>query len=267
MPNRRPALVLVLGATLAPSDVHAQEAAPPANAANEANNPLTPKITLNLQDYYFPELNRLGDTDANQFLLRGLIPSKAFGIPQLIRFTLPVATSPVFGGHETGLGDLTLIDFAVFPQSKSLLFGVGPILVAPTATTTSSGAGKWQAGFAGVVVSPQDWGLAAALVTYQHSFAGDTRHVAELVTFQPIVTYNLDGGFYLRSSGTWSFDRGNHSSYVPVGLGAGKVWTYGAGNTVNAFVEPEITTFRSGVGVPDWEIFAGVNFQFALGER
>jgi len=238
-----------------------------ANAANEANNPLTPKITLNLQDYYVPELNRLEGTDANQFLLRGLLPSKAFGIPQLIRFTLPVVTSPTFAGHETGLGDLTLIDFAVFPLNQSLLLGAGPLLVAPTATATSSGAGKWQAGLAGVVVSPQDWGLAAALVTYQHSFAGDTRHVAELVTFQPIVTYNLPQGFYLRSSGVWTFDRGNHNSYVPVGLGAGKVWTYGAGNNINAFVEPQITTFRSGVGVPTWQIFAGVNFQFALGPR
>jgi hypothetical protein len=250
------------------ADTSAQ-AAPAAagGAANEANNPLTPKITLNLQDYYDPTLNRLPDTDANQFLLRGLIPAKAFGIPQLIRFTLPIATAPTASGSRTGLGDLTLMDLAVFPVSKGLMIGAGPLLVAPTATDTATGAGKWQAGFAGVVVAPQSWGLLAGLVTYQHSFAGDTRHVAEVLVAQPIVTVNLPDGLYLRSSGSWTFDRGNHSSYVPVGLGVGKVWTYGAGNNVNAFVEPQITTFRSGVGVPKWQIFAGMNFQFALGPR
>jgi hypothetical protein len=38
----------------------------------------------------------------------------------------------------------------------------------------------------------------------------------------------------------------------------------GHGNTINAFVEPQHSVFRSGVGVPPWQIFAGANFQFAL---
>jgi hypothetical protein len=41
---------------------------------NAANSPLTPKITVNLQDYYVPDLNRVDDRTANQFLLRGLVP-------------------------------------------------------------------------------------------------------------------------------------------------------------------------------------------------
>lgn len=42
--------------------VQAQTAQPPGggDAVNSANNPLTPKITLNLQDYFLPALNRLG---------------------------------------------------------------------------------------------------------------------------------------------------------------------------------------------------------------
>ncbi|HST74493.1 MAG TPA: hypothetical protein VLJ20_03900, partial [Acetobacteraceae bacterium] len=31
-----------------------------ANETNSANNPLTPKITVNLQDYFLPDLNRTG---------------------------------------------------------------------------------------------------------------------------------------------------------------------------------------------------------------
>jgi hypothetical protein len=241
---------------------------PPAagNDVNAANNPLTPKITINLQDYFVPDLNRVDDRDANQFLLRGLVPAKLFGMPQLIRFTLPLVTNPTFpSGSDTGLGDLTLFDLLVFP-AKGAIFGAGPLLVAPIASNRSLGTGKWQAGAAGVVVIPQSWGQLAMLATYQHSFAGDdSRPVTQVLTAQPIVTYNLDDGVYLRSSGTWTVDLGNHTDYIPVGLGIGKVWPLGHGNTMNAFVEPQYAVFRSGAGVPVWQIFAGINFQFSIG--
>jgi hypothetical protein len=207
------------------SDVPASTPAQaPAGDVNAANNPLTPKITVNLQDYLLPSLNRLGNRQGNQFLLRGLVPSDAFGVPQLIRFTLPVATTPTFpSGSDTGLGDLTLFDLVVIPK-KSVVFGVGPLLVAPTATSRNTGAGKWQAGAAAVAVAPQSWGLLAGLATYQHSFAGDdSRPLAQVVTAQPIVTYNLPEGFYLRSTGIWTFDLGNYTTTVPIGFGAGKV--------------------------------------------
>ena len=167
----------------------------PAGEVNAANNPLTPKITVNLQDYFLPSLNRLGNRQANQGLLRGLVPSDAFGVPQLIRFTLPLVTTPTFpSGSDTGLGDLTVFDLVVIP-TKSVVFGVGPLLVAPTATSRNTGTGKWQGGAAAVGVAPQSWGLLAGLVTYQHSFAGDDyRPTAQIVTAQPIVTYNLPDG-------------------------------------------------------------------------
>ncbi|WP_158931027.1 hypothetical protein [Acidisphaera sp. S103] len=266
--SRAAASFVILSGLMLPVVAYAddvQDQATIAADANAANNPLTPKITLNLQDYFLPSLNRVDGRSANQGLLRGLVPADPFGVPQLIRFTLPVATNPGFpNGTNTGLGDLTLFDLVVIPV-KPVLFGVGPLLVAPTATNKNTGAGKWQAGVAGVAVAPQSWGLVAALVTYQHSFAGDdSRPVAQLMTFQPIVTYNLPKGFYLRSSGTWTLDLGNHTTVIPVGFGVGKVWAFGHGNTLNAFVEPQYSVIHSGVGVPVWQIFAGLNFQFAI---
>jgi hypothetical protein len=44
-----------------------------------------------------------------------------------------------------------------------------------------------------------------------------------------------------------------------------KVWQFGHGNTLNAFLESQYSVFHSGVDVPVWQIFGGVNFQFALG--
>ncbi|NKK75450.1 hypothetical protein GFM13_35230 [Rhizobium leguminosarum bv. viciae] len=237
------------------------------DTVNEANNPLTPKITINLQDYYIPTFNDVpGDPHANQFLLRGLIPSDLFGAPQLFRFTLPLATSPdPSGGYVTGLGDLTLMDLFVMPKIGDLTLAAGPILVLPTATDDALGAGKWQVGGAGVAIAPQSWGIVGGLVTYQTSFAGsDDREDVSLLTAQPIVNINLDDGVYLRSSAIWNFDLHDGDWYIPVGLGIGKVFALENGTTINAFIEPQYTVFKDGPGSPRWQIFAGVNFQFPL---
>ncbi|WP_428428629.1 hypothetical protein [Pararhizobium sp.] len=235
---------------------------------NAANNPLTPKITINFHNYFIPDfIDVPKDKHANQFLLRGLIPSDAFGLPQLIRFTLPVATSPgVPDGYVTGIGDLTLIDLFVLPKAGDVTFAAGPVLVIPTASEDELGSGKWQAGAAGVVVAPQSWGLLGGLVTYQASFAGsDLRDDVNLLTVQPIVNVNLDKGFYLRSTATWNFNMENGASCIPVGLGIGKVFQLDKGITMNAFVEPQYTVWHDGPGAPRWQIFAGLNFQFPIG--
>lgn len=234
---------------------------------NEANNPLTPKITINFHDYFIPGFNDLpGNPHANQFLLRGLLPSDLFDIPQLLRFTLPLATSPdIPSGYVTGLGDLTLMDIFILPKKGETTFGAGPLIVVPTATDSSLGSGKWQIGGAGVVVAPQSWGLLGGLVTYQTSFAGSGRRDdVDLLTFQPIANFNLSEGWYLRSSATWNFNLENGSGYVPVGLGVGKVIPLEKGITMNAFLEPQYTAWHDGPGAPRWQIFAGMNFQFPI---
>ncbi len=236
------------------------------NTQNDANNPLSPKITLNLQNYYVPSYYGLNDRQANQLLLRGLLPHDLGGAPQLFRFTLPIADAPTFpDGSDTGLGDLTLMDLFMI-KGEGLEFGVGPMLVAPTASSEALGAGKWQAGAAGVVVSPHKWGILGGLVTFQQSFAsqgGDTdRDDVTLLTVQPLVNYNLPEGFYLRSTAIWNFDLQDGDYYIPVGLGAGIVREVG-GVTINAFIEPQYSVFHEGVA-PQWQIFAGVNFQFKV---
>jgi hypothetical protein len=236
---------------------------------NEANNPLTPKITINFQDYFIPSFKDTpGNPHANQFLLRGLIPSDMGGMPQLLRFTLPIATSPdVPTGYITGLGDLTLMDIFILPKQGDVTFGLGPLLVLPTATDSSLGSGKWQIGAVGIGVAPQDWGLLAGLVTYQTSFAGaDSREDMDLFTLQPIVNVNLTDGWYLRSSATWNFDLQSGDAYIPVGLGVGKVFKLDKGVTMNAFIEPQYTVWNEG-SARRWQIFTGLNFQFPIGQR
>src|SRR3546814_4622219 len=126
-----------------------------ATAANDANSPLTPTIMLSVHNYYIPSLNELPDRDADVTLFRGLLPHMTLGKPQLLRFTLPVSTTPPFPtGSKTGVGDLLLMDLVMFP-GKSVSLGVGPVVVAATPSSARFGAGKWQLGASGAVVAPQ----------------------------------------------------------------------------------------------------------------
>lgn len=233
------------------------------NAQNEANNPLTPKITFNLHDYFVPSFFGLDDRTSNQLLIRGVVPHKVGELPQLFRFTFPVVQAPTgIDDTQTGVGDLTLIDWFVLPV-KGIELAVGPVLVLPTASDDALGAGKWQAGASGIAISAQQWGIIGGMATFQQSFAGDSdREEVTILTFQPFFIYNLPAGFYLRSTAIWNFDLHNDSYYVPFGAGVGKVWNIGQGVTMNTFIEPQFTVFHDGDGVPQWQVFAGVNFQF-----
>jgi hypothetical protein len=156
-------------------------------------------------------------------------------LPQILRDTVPVVTSadqPL--GSRTGLGDMNIFDVLLF-KAGSINLGIGPQLTLPSATNDRLGTGRWQAGPAGVLIAPESWGLLGGLITYQHSFGGGNgRPVQNNLQAQPFVIYNLPQGFYLRSTATWNFDlqRGNY--YIPIGLGAGKIWNLPDGTAISA---------------------------------
>ena len=202
-----------------------------AQEMNEANNPLTPKITVNLQDQYVGSYHGLHDSDSNAFLVRGVLPHKLFGLPQILRATVPITTSP--DPHSTtGLGDINMFNLFLF-KAGAVELGLGPQLTIDSATDDRLGTGRWQAGAAGVVLAPQPWGLIGGLVTYQHSFAGhNDRPTQNNLQAQPFLMYNLPQAFYLRSTATWNFDMQRGTFYIPLGLGAGKIWKLQGGSTL-----------------------------------
>jgi hypothetical protein len=232
---------------------------------NAANNPLQPSLGLNLQNIYGDRYYGLADADSNSALLRGVIPHKLFGKPQLLRATLPIVTTPDMppSGQKTDLGDLNLFDI-LLTKSGQLELGLGPQLTAPTAGRDETGSGKWQAGLAALIVSPKHWGLIGGLVTWQHSFAGDSdRRTQNNLQAQPFVMFNLPKAWYLRSTATWTWDLHEGTYYIPIGAGLGKVWKLPAA-TWNVFIEPQWTVAHDGDGVPEFQIYAGLNLQFPL---
>jgi len=138
-------------------------------------------------------------------------------------------------------------------------------LVFPTGSNDYLGTGKWQAGGAFIAMHHIPGGhVLGSLVTYQHSFAGQAdRAEVSVLAFQPVLTFNIAAGLYARSAGaTWTFDFENHRSFVPFGLGVGKVFKANS-MMVNIFVEPQLTVYSEGAGQPAYQVFFGLNLQWA----
>jgi hypothetical protein len=234
-----------------------------ADDANKSNNPLNLAASFNVQNYFAPSLFG-ANAHTNDFLLRPTIPVGPNGlipVPQIFRLTAPISTRPApGGGYNTGLGDINLFDIFLLSQGETQM-GVGPLVTMPSATDPSLGTGKWQAGLAAVAVNANKARLLGALVQWQHSFAGQSsRPTVQSLTAEPFGIFNLPGGWYIRSTGIWTFDLQHGSYYIPVGLGGGKAWK--SGSTIyNAFIEPQYSVAHSG-NVPKWQIFAGLNMTF-----
>ena len=233
---------------------------PPESDVAKANNPIAPMNAIYFQNYYAPTL--YGVPGPNNLLdIRSILISGR----QIIRATLPILGSDFGNGDQvSGLGDFNVFDaFRVSREKSRNVLAVGPLVVAPTATNRFLGQGKWQAGLAGVGVhSLSEGSLLIGILTWQHAFAGEhSRPVAQDVTFQPIATLSVGRGYYVRSSGTWSFDISDHKNLIPVGIGFGKVFK--SGNViVNAFVEPQFTVYHDGTALPSIQLYSGLYFLF-----
>lgn len=231
---------------------------------SKSNNPLNPEPGMNLLDYYTPKYYD-SNIHTNDLLVRGtlpLAPNDFIGVPQLLRATAPISIRPDSGGsYSIGEGDLNLLDIFLL-KTEGVQLGIGPQITAPYADKDEFGTGKWQAGLAAIAIESSPRGLLGALVQYQSSFAGDNdRPHVESATLQPFVIHNLERGWYLRSTATWTFDLKNDTHYIPLGLGAGKVWK-SRDNILNVFIEPQWTVEHKGEGLPQFTLFAGLNVTF-----
>jgi hypothetical protein len=75
----------------------------------------------------------------------------------------------------------------------------------------------------------------------------------------PIRIFGIENhGLYLRSTGLLVFNSGPGVKDIPVGLGFGKVWNFADGKTINFYMEPQHSVWRSGLGAPGWQLFTGV---------
>ncbi|MFS4461027.1 hypothetical protein [Bdellovibrio sp. HCB2-146] len=233
---------------------------------NKSNNPLTPMFGLNFHDYITSSIFGT-DEEANTFYLRGALPHKLGGAPQLARLSIPYQSVPGPDGDKvTGMGDMNLFDIFLLPgHGGEFELGVGPYFVFPTASKDETGAGKWQIGLSATAIKPSPSGMVGALLTYQHDIGGDAdRPTQNIATLQPFFIHNLPNAFYFRSAGIWFFNWETGDYNMPVGAGLGKIWKTEGGTAINLFAEPQWTIAHEGDGAPNYQTFVGLNMQFPM---
>ena len=228
---------VVFSLVLATTAVSAQpppaaSAAPDARElANQVNNPAAPVTLLQFRDILLPDVH--GANGATNVLeIQPVLPIGPFAslpIVQLLKITLPFPSLPS-PASARGTGDMQLFDLITIRESWGD-WGFGPALVFPTASASTLGSGKWQAGPAAAVMYTRLRNLTAGAVwqnPVSYAGAGDRPDVnSSIIT--PTLTYNLPNGWFAGLSDydtTFDWTDGGAATVI-LGAQVGRVVRFG----------------------------------------
>lgn len=205
--------------------------------SEEVNDPTASLTQVQMQDFFTTSefgTNAQPNTLQGRFIL-AILPHGLLPLAQIVRptFALVTIARNKVAPTRTELADLQLLDLFVMPrwmtEGIDFRWAMGPYLVFPTATSKSAGRGAWQAGPAAAfryhpISGLQISGLLQDATSFAYSFTDRTP--VNRLTFQPILSYQLGRGWYVRSSdATWTFNlRRGTSTTIPFSAGLGKVW-------------------------------------------
>lgn len=231
--------------------------APRESLSEQVNDPTASLTQAQIQEFFTP--NQFG-TNAQSNRLQGrfilaVLPHGPLDLAQIVRPTFSLVTIPrnKSASTRTEFGDSQLLDLFVMPKSMTegidFRWAIGPYFVFPTASSRSAGSGAWQAGPAGAFrYRPIPRLLISGLIQQATSFAytSPDRSPVTVLTFQPMLSYQLGAGWYVRSSdATWTFNlRHGTSTTMPLSAGLGKVWNLSGGMAINGSVAGEWMVYR-----------------------
>ena len=230
---------------------------PPESLSEKVNDPTATLTQAQVQEFFTPSqygTNAQPNTLQGRFIL-AVLPHGPLNLAQIVRPTFALMTIPQNKGasSRTEFGDLQLLDLFVMPRSMTdgidFRWAIGPYFVFPTATSKSAGSGAWQAGPAAAFrYRPVSRLLISGLIQQATSFAYTSadRTPVTVLTFQPMLSYQLGHGWYVRSSdATWTFNlRHATSTTMPLSAGLGKVWKLSDGAAINGSVAGEWMVYR-----------------------
>ena len=215
---------------------HATEAGQGASdIAKAAQNPIAHLISVPLENDFYP-LTGASKEDEYVLEIKPVVPiplSRGWNL--ITRTIIPVIQTPDLSPEvsaRSGLGDVQ--ESLFFSPTKAgpggIIWGVGPAVLAPTATETIYGTGKTNIGPNVVILAIQGHWLFGSLAQNVWSVAGPKeRQDVNQFLVQPFVNYNLPRKWYLVSSpvitANWEVDSGRW--LVPVGGGVGKIVRFG----------------------------------------
>jgi hypothetical protein len=217
-----------------------------ADLAKATQNPVASLISVPFQNnsnFGIGPYNRTQDV----LNIQPVIPVRLSEKWMLISRTIqPIVWQPApaaNAGGQYGFGDMNPSFFLSPANAGKLIWGIGPAIVLPTATSKALGQGKLSFGPSVVaLVQPGPWTI-GAIINNVFSVAGSShRPSVNQMLLQPFINYNLKKGWYLTSApiitANWNVQaagdaaNGNDTTSgsvwtVPVGGGAGRILRLG----------------------------------------
>lgn len=233
---------IVLGCTIAMpvGDALAQPASAEATSvaaqsgneelAKELSNPLASLVSIPFQFNYD---RGLGPHDGGKKAAVNIQPVVPFNLNAdwnlISRTIFPVAYQDDVlprSGSQFGLGDITASLFISpsQPTSDGITWGVGPVLVLPSATDPLLGGEKWGAGPTGVALVQQGPWTLGALANHIWSFAGDDGRANVNRTFvQPFLSYTTPSAWTFSLQSESAYDWTTSEWSVPINAAISKI--------------------------------------------
>jgi hypothetical protein len=255
--------------------------------AAAAQNPVASMISLPFQNNTYFGIGPNRDRAANVLNIQPVLPFR-YGDWNIISRTIaPLVYLPSvdtsFGGagslgetttaaptgprgipQTQGLGDINQTFYFSPAAPSQFIWGVGPSINLPTATSHFIGSGKLSIGPGAVgLVTPKPW-VIGLLARQLFSIVGPSgRADVNQTLLQPFVNYNLPDGWYLASgpiiTANWSAASSQRWT-VPLGGGGGKIFKIN-GQPINAGVQAFAYVARP-TGGPDWALRFQIQFLF-----
>ena len=215
--------------------------------AKKLANPVASLISVPIQANYDEHFGAGDQGSVWKINLQPVIPFSLNDDWNLIsRTILPIIIQddiPAIGAGETGVGDIVQSFFfsPKAPTSGGLIWGVGPVLLLPTASDNALGGEKWGIGATGVVLKQDGPWTYGALANHIDSFAGEDNRADVSATFmQPFLSYITETKTTIGVSTESTYDWENRQWSVPINL------------TVNQLLKVGDQIFQVGGGVRYW---------------
>ena len=205
-----------------------------AELAQELSNPLADLMTIPIQMNYDRDIGPRDDGWKLQTNIQPVIPFNLNADWNLISRTIvPVIyQDDIFpgAGSQFGLGDINLSLFFSPRKATSggVIWGVGPVLLLPTATDALLGAKKWGAGPAAVALTMRGPWTMGLLANHLWSYAGDSDRQDISSTFaQPFVAYTWPSAWTVSVQSESTYNWKTEKWSVPVNAAVSKLVRWG----------------------------------------
>lgn len=229
--------ILTLAAVWVPAGfAQAGDAADTSNAdlAQELSNPLADLITVPVQMNIDRNIGVRDDGWKMQTNIQPVIPIDWSADWNLItRTIIPVTYQNKIApgaGSQFGLGDINMSLFfsPKSPTAGGLTWGVGPVFLMPTATSSMLGAKKWGVGPASILLTTSGPWTMGMLANHVWSVAGDSDRADISSTFlQPFTAYTTPDAWTVSFQSETTYNGKSKKWSVPVNLAVSKLVQWG----------------------------------------